>query len=63
LVDSAKFKDITLNKLCGSLTGKCFEIPNLSYTKRYVAFKADNPEGTNLFNKVGSPASPIGTDE
>jgi hypothetical protein len=36
---------------------------NLSYNKRYVAFKADNPEGTNLFNKVGSLASPIGTDE
>ena len=32
--DSANLKGITLNKLCSGLTGKCFEMPNASYTKR-----------------------------
>ena len=32
---SANFKGITLNKLCGGLTGKCFEMPNASYTNRW----------------------------
>lgn len=32
--DSANLKGVTLNKLCSSLTGKCFEIPNASYTNR-----------------------------
>lgn len=31
---SAGFKVITLNKLSSGLTGKCFEMPNASYTNR-----------------------------
>ncbi len=32
LADSANLKGVTFNKLCSGLTGKCFEIPNVSYT-------------------------------
>ena len=32
--DSANFKGVTLNKLRSGLTGKCFEMPNASYTNR-----------------------------
>ncbi len=32
--DSANFKGVTLNKSSGDLTGKCFEMPNASYTNR-----------------------------
>ena len=32
---SVNFKGVTLNKICNSLTGKCFEMPNASYTQRY----------------------------
>ncbi len=32
--DSAGFKSITFNQLCSGLTGKCFEMPNASYTNR-----------------------------
>ena len=32
--DSANFKGVTLNKICSGLTGKCFEMPNASYTNR-----------------------------
>jgi hypothetical protein len=34
--DSANFKGVTFNKICSSLTGKCFETPNASYTNRCV---------------------------
>jgi hypothetical protein len=34
--DSANFKGVTFNKICSSLTGNCFEMPNASYTNRYV---------------------------
>jgi hypothetical protein len=37
--DSAYLKGITLNKHCSGLTGKCFEMPNASYTNRWRAFK------------------------
>ena len=37
LADSANFKGVTLNKFCGVLTGKCFEMPNDSYTNRCVS--------------------------
>ncbi|MDY0184194.1 MAG: hypothetical protein RBR39_12980, partial [Proteiniphilum sp.] len=33
--DSANFKGVTFNKLRSGLTGKCFEMPNASYTNRY----------------------------
>jgi len=33
--DSANFKGVTFNKLCSGLTGKCFEMPNASYTNRW----------------------------
>jgi hypothetical protein len=32
--DSANFKGVTFNKLRSGLTGKCFEMPNASYTNR-----------------------------
>lgn len=32
--DSANFKGVTFNKIYNGLTGKCFEMPNASYTKR-----------------------------
>jgi hypothetical protein len=32
--DSANFKGVTFNKICSGLTGKCFEMPNASYTNR-----------------------------
>jgi hypothetical protein len=32
--DSANFKGVTFNKLRSGLTGKCFEMPNASYTVR-----------------------------
>jgi hypothetical protein len=32
--DSANFKGVTLNKNCSGLTGKCFKMPNDSYTNR-----------------------------
>ena len=32
--DSAKFKSTTFNKICSGLKGKCFEMPNDSYTNR-----------------------------
>jgi len=31
--DNAGFKGVTLNQLCSGLTGKCFEMPNASYTR------------------------------
>jgi len=31
---SANFKGVTFNKICSGLTGKCFEMPNASYTNR-----------------------------
>ncbi len=31
---SASFKGATFNKTCSGLTGKCFEMPNASYTNR-----------------------------
>ena len=34
--DSANFKGVTFNKLRSGLTGKCFEMPNASYTNRYA---------------------------
>ena len=34
--ESADFKGVTLNKNCSGLTGKCFEMPNASYTNRYT---------------------------
>jgi hypothetical protein len=33
--DSANLKGVTFNKICSGLTGKCFEMPNASYTNRY----------------------------
>ncbi|SEU16261.1 hypothetical protein SAMN05444285_1665 [Draconibacterium orientale] len=35
--NSANFKVATLNQRCIGLTGKCFEMPNASYTNRYGA--------------------------
>jgi len=32
--DSANYKGVTFNKICSGLTGKCFEMPNASYTNR-----------------------------
>jgi len=32
LADSANIKVITSNKHCSGLTGKCFKMPNVSYT-------------------------------
>jgi len=32
--DSTNLKGITFNKICSGLTGKCFEMPNASYTNR-----------------------------
>jgi len=32
--DSANFKVVTFNKICSGLTGKCFGMPNASYTNR-----------------------------
>lgn len=34
--ESAGFKVVTFNQLCSHLTGKCFEMPNASYTNRYI---------------------------
>ena len=34
--DSVNLKDVTLKIFCSSLTEKCFEMPNASYTNRYV---------------------------
>jgi len=31
--DSANLKGSTFNKICSSLIGKCFEMPNASYTE------------------------------
>jgi hypothetical protein len=36
--DSANFKGVTFNKLCSGLAVKCFEMPNASYTNRYIQF-------------------------
>jgi len=36
--DSANFKRVTLIKICSGLTGKCFEMPNASYTNRWASF-------------------------
>ena len=33
--DSADIKGVTFNEICSGLTGKCFEMPNASYTNRY----------------------------
>jgi hypothetical protein len=33
--DSANFKVVTFNKICSGLTGKCFGMPNASYTNRW----------------------------
>jgi len=38
--ESADFKRITFNKLCSGLTGKCFEMPNASYTNRCLPWKS-----------------------
>ncbi len=32
--DSVNFNGVTINKLCSGLAGKCFEMPNASYTNR-----------------------------
>jgi len=32
--DNANFKGVTFNKICSGSTGKCFEMPNASYTNR-----------------------------
>lgn len=32
--DSGNFKGVTFNKICSGLTGRCFEMPNASYTNR-----------------------------
>jgi hypothetical protein len=32
--DSANFKGVTFKKIYSGLTGKCFEMPNASYTRR-----------------------------
>ena len=34
LADSANFEVVTPNIICSNLTGKCFEMPNVSYTRR-----------------------------
>ena len=39
--ESAGFKHIAFNQICGGLTGKCFEMPNASYTNRYALLKHD----------------------
>lgn len=31
---SVNYKCVTLNEICSGLTGKCFEMPNASYTNR-----------------------------
>ena len=36
---SADFKGVTHNTICSSLTGKCVEMPNASYTNRYQPYK------------------------
>lgn len=45
--DSAGFKRITFNQLCGGLTVKYFEMPNASYTNRYGQVNKQKNE-TNL---------------
>lgn len=42
--DSANLKGVTFNKICSSLTGKCFEMPNASYTKRWQKLKPHTSE-------------------
>jgi hypothetical protein len=32
----AGFKGVTLNKICSGSTGQCFEMPNASYTNRWL---------------------------
>ncbi len=32
--EGANLKVVTFNKICSGLTGKCFEVPNASYTNR-----------------------------
>jgi len=51
--DSANFKGVTFNKLCSGLAVKCFEMPNASYTNRYVGNKCkktDNQSDTIVIN-------------
>jgi len=37
LADSANFKVVTSIKLCSGLTGRCVEMPNVSYTQPLCA--------------------------
>jgi hypothetical protein len=39
---SANSKDVTLDKIYSGLTGKSFEMPNASYTNRYMGLKEPN---------------------
>ena len=39
--DRANFKGVTFNKICSGLTGKCFEMPNASYTNRCGSFQEE----------------------
>lgn len=32
--ESTNLKGVSFNEICSGLTGKCFEIPNASYTNR-----------------------------
>jgi len=45
---SANSKDVTLDKIYSGLTGKSFEMPNASYTNRYV------PNGTLYKHRLQS---------
>ncbi len=36
--ESANIKGVTSNKICSGSTGKCFEMPNASYTKRWQQY-------------------------
>ena len=37
--DNTNIKGVTFNKTCSGLTGKCFKMPNASYTNRQTAQK------------------------
>ena len=49
--DSANFKGVTFNKICSGLTGKCFEMPNASYTNRWHLIKKNEENKENYRNK------------
>jgi len=53
--DSANFKGIKFNKICSGLTGKCFEMPNASYTKRQVFETFSNGQNTQILDLSNSP--------